>query len=73
MVVEDGRPADIDMAKLARDAESARARLKKANRSHEALFGRLETIVDRFCPGLARVPYHIDRFAGGHHAHYAAP
>ena len=73
MVVEAGRPVGIDLAKLARDAEAARARLEKTNRGNKALFSRLETIVNRFCPGLARVPYHIDRFAGGHHVHYAPP
>ena len=64
MVVEAGRPVGVDLTKLARDAEAARGRLEKANRSNKALFSRLETIVNRFCPGLARTPYHIDRFAG---------
>jgi guanine deaminase len=26
-------------------------------------------VVNTFCPGLAKMPYHIDRWGGGHHGH----
>jgi hypothetical protein len=41
-----------------------------ANAGNKALFERLQGLVNAFCPGLAKTPYHIDRFAGDHHAHY---
>ena len=72
MAVEARRPLNVDLAKLARQVESARERLERANRGNRALYERLEGIVNRFCPGLARTPYHIDRYAGGHHDHQHA-
>lgn len=72
MVVEARRPLNVDLAKLARQVEKARERLERANRGNRALYGRLEGIVNRFCPGLARTPYHIDRYAGGHFEHQHA-
>ena len=56
---------------LARRAEAARERLVKANAGSKHLFQQLEGLVNAFCPGLAKTPYHIDRFAGGRHVHYA--
>jgi guanine deaminase len=70
MVVENGKPLGADLAALARKAEAARDRLAAVNAANKALFDRLRGLVNAFCPGLARTPYHIDRFAGGHHAHY---
>ena len=69
MVVEARRPLNVNLRKLARQVESARERLERANRGNHGLYDRLEGIVNRFCPGLARTPYHIDRYAGGHHVH----
>lgn len=69
MVVEDRKLTGVDMAALAAKIEATRARLAKANADNKRLFERLEGVVNRFCPGLARAPYHIDRFAGGHHDH----
>jgi guanine deaminase len=57
------------MAALAAKVEATRARLAKANADNKKLFERLEGVVNRFCPGLARTPYHIDHYAGGHHDH----
>ena len=71
MVVENRKPVGVDLASLARKAEAARQRLAEVNAPNKALFSRLEGLVNAFCPGLARTPYHIDRFGGGHHAHYA--
>ena len=69
MVVDDGRLVGVDMAALARKVESVRARLAEVNLPNKALFERVEQVVNTFCPGLAKMPYHIDRFGGGHHAH----
>ena len=69
MVVENRRPVGVDLPALARRAEAARQRLAEINTDNRALFGRLEGLINAYCPGLARTPYHIDRFAGGHHAH----
>jgi guanine deaminase len=68
-VVEDGRVAGVDMAALARRVEDARARLEGATLPNKQLFERVEQVVNSFCPGLAKMPYHIDRFGGGHHGH----
>ena len=50
-------------------AEAARERLAALNAGNKALFERLQGLVNGFCPGLAKTPYHIDHFAGAHHAH----
>lgn len=70
MVVEKGRLVRLDLGELARKAEAARAKLADLNRPNRALYDKLEGIVNAFCPGLARTPYHIDRYGGGHHDHY---
>ena len=69
LVVENRRPVGVDMTALARRAEGARERLAAANAGNRALFDRLQGLVNTFCPGLAKTPYHIDHFAGSHHAH----
>lgn len=69
MVVQDRKLVGVDMAALAAKVEATRARLAKANADNKKLFERLERVVNRFCPGLARTPYHIDHYAGGHHDH----
>jgi guanine deaminase len=69
MRVADRRLIGVDLAALARRAEAARERLAAANAGNRALFERLHPLINAFCPGLARTPYHIDRFAGGRHAH----
>ena len=69
MVVEDRRVAGVDMAALARRVEAARARLEEATVPNKQLFDKVEHVVNSFCPGLAKIPYHVDRFGGGHHGH----
>ena len=64
MIVEHRRVTTVDMAALARQAEAARARLVRANAAGKALYERLAVVVGRFCPGLARMPYHVDRYVG---------
>ena len=70
MVVADRRPVGVDLGALARRAEAAAERLARANTGNKQLFERLQGLINMYRPGLARTPYHIDRFAGGHHAHY---
>ena len=65
MVVEARRPLNVNLRSIARQVESARERLARANRGNREFYERMEGIVNRFCPGLARTPYHIDRYAGG--------
>jgi 5-methylthioadenosine/S-adenosylhomocysteine deaminase len=65
LVVENRRLTTVDVAALARDAEAARQRLARVNAPTKALCERLAPIVARFCPGLAHMPYHIDRYVGG--------
>jgi 5-methylthioadenosine/S-adenosylhomocysteine deaminase len=72
VVVEDRRVVGVDMAALARRCEETRARLEQATLPNKYLFEQVEGVVNTFCPGLAKMPYHIDRFGGGHHAHSAA-
>jgi guanine deaminase len=64
MVVEHRRVTTVDMPGLAREAEAARARLARANAPARELYERLAMVVGRFCPGLAHVPYHVDRYVG---------
>jgi 5-methylthioadenosine/S-adenosylhomocysteine deaminase len=69
MVVENRRPIGVDLSALAKKAEATRERLAALNTGNKALFERLHGLVNGFCPGLAKTPYHIDHFAGAHHAH----
>jgi 5-methylthioadenosine/S-adenosylhomocysteine deaminase len=64
LVVEDRRLTTVNLAALARDAEAARARLARVNAPLKALYERLAPVVGRYCPGLAHMPYHIDRYVG---------
>ncbi len=64
MVVERRQLTTVDVPKLAREAEAARARLARLNAPLKALYERLAPVVGRYCPGLAHVPYHIDRYVG---------
>jgi hypothetical protein len=63
MVLENRRLVNVDLAKLAREAERARERLERLNRDNRSLYERLEPIVGSFCPGLAKAPLHINRYA----------
>jgi 5-methylthioadenosine/S-adenosylhomocysteine deaminase len=62
LVVKDRRVTTVDLAALRRDAEAARRRLAEVQAPARALYERLAPIVGRFCPGLAHMPYHIDRY-----------
>jgi guanine deaminase len=62
IVVQDRKPVGIDLAALRGRAEAARARLYAANVDNRRLYAALEPIVGSFCPGLARMPYHVHRY-----------
>ena len=64
LVVEDRRVTTVDLDALRRQAEAARERLAAVNAPARALYERLAPVVGRFCPGLAHMPYHIDRYVG---------
>ncbi len=63
MVLENRKLANVDLTKIARDAENARERLERLNRDNKALYERLEPIVGTFCPALAKQPLHVNRYA----------
>jgi guanine deaminase len=63
MVVQNRKLVNVDLARLARDAERARERLERLNRDNKTLYERLKPIVGSFCPALARQPLHINRYA----------
>ena len=65
MVVKDRRVTTVDLAALRRDAEAARQRLVEVNAPLQALYERVAPVVGRYCPGLAHMPYHIDRYVRG--------
>jgi len=65
MIVKDRRVTTVDLAALQREAEAARSRLTQVNAPTRALSERLAPVVGRYCPGLAHMPYHIDRYVRG--------
>ncbi len=67
MVVENRRVLGVDLAKLAARRFMAHERLASVNQPSKALYDKLEGIVGSFCPGLARTPHHVHRFAAPPH------
>jgi 5-methylthioadenosine/S-adenosylhomocysteine deaminase len=67
MVLENRKLLNVDIARVKKNAEKAKERLDRSRKPAKALYDRLEKVVNAFCPGLAKQPLHIDRFAGGHH------
>jgi len=61
-VVRDRRPVGIDLARLGTEAEAARDRLAAINADNRRLYDALEPVVGSYCPGLARMPYHVHRY-----------
>jgi guanine deaminase len=62
LVVRDRVLTTIDLARLAREAEAARARLEQATAPARALVEKLAVVVGAFCPGLAAQPYPVRRY-----------
>ncbi len=69
LAVRNRRLTNITLETLARDAETARARLESANRQRRGLFDKLAPVVNSFCPALARQPYHVHRFGAPAQGH----
>jgi 5-methylthioadenosine/S-adenosylhomocysteine deaminase len=62
LVVDERRLVGFDLDRLRRRVEAARDRLAAANIDNRRLYDALEPVVGSHCPGLARAPYHIDRY-----------
>ena len=69
MVVQDRAIVGVDMARLAIRVEAARERLQAFNEPSKGLCDALATVVNAFCPGLARAPYRINRYGAGLASH----
>ncbi|MDO9707073.1 amidohydrolase family protein [Paracraurococcus lichenis] len=61
-IVRDRRLLTLDLARLAREAEEARARLEALNAEKRALFALLEPVVRSFCPAFAKRSYPVRRY-----------
>ena len=62
LVVENRRVLSVDLGQLRQRAEAARERLAAANADNRRLYEALEPVVGSYCPGLARLPYHVHRY-----------
>jgi guanine deaminase len=62
LVVDNRRVVSVNLERLRRRVEAARDRLAAANADNRRLYEALEPVVGSHCPGLARAPYHIDRY-----------
>lgn len=63
LIVDNRRLVTTDGARLSQRVEAARERLAAANADNRRLYEALEPVVGSHCPGMARAPYHIDRYA----------
>ncbi len=63
MIVDNRRVVTVDLPRLVQRVEAARERLAAANTDNRRLYEALEPIVGSHCPGMARLPYHIHRYA----------
>jgi 5-methylthioadenosine/S-adenosylhomocysteine deaminase len=62
LVIDNRRVVTVDLNGLRNRVEAARDRLAAANADNRRLYEALEPVVGSHCPGLARAPYHIDRY-----------
>ena len=62
LVVDNHRIVTVDLDRLRDRVAAARERLAAANADNRRLYEALEPVVGSYCPGLARTPYHIDRY-----------
>ncbi len=62
LVVDNRRLVTVDLERLRERVDAARDRLAAANADNRRLYEALEPVVGSHCPGLARAPYHIDRY-----------
>jgi 5-methylthioadenosine/S-adenosylhomocysteine deaminase len=63
MILDNRRLLGVDLGRLSARVEAARERLAAANADNRRLYDALEPIVGSHCPGMARLPYHIHRYA----------
>lgn len=64
MRVAGGRLIDVDMVELAAEANTAAASLVKSNAAAKDFIAAFEPVVLDYCVGLARQPYHVQRWCG---------
>ena len=62
MIIDNRRVLTVDMPRLVQRVEAARERLAAANADNRRLYEALEPVVGSHCPGMARLPYHINRY-----------
>ncbi len=62
MVVENHRVLTVDLERLRDRAAASRDRLAAANAGNRRLYEALAPVVGSYCPGLARMPYHVHRY-----------
>ena len=62
LVVDNRRLLTVDLDRLRAGVAAARERLVAVNADSQRLYKTLEPIVGSYCPGLARVPYHVHRY-----------
>jgi guanine deaminase len=62
LVVENRRVLTVDLERLRDRAAASRDRLAAANADNRRLYEALVPVVGSYCPGLARVPYHVHRY-----------
>ena len=67
MLVEGGRVLGVDMVKLAAEANTAAEHLVIVNAAAKDFVQQFEPVVLDYCVGLAREPYHVQRWC--EHAH----
>jgi 5-methylthioadenosine/S-adenosylhomocysteine deaminase len=63
MILDNRRLVGVDIARLGARVEAARERLAAANADYRRLYEALEPVVGSHCPGMARLPYPIHRYA----------
>jgi 5-methylthioadenosine/S-adenosylhomocysteine deaminase len=63
MILDNRRLVGVDIARLSARVDAASERLAAANADNHRLYEALEPVVGSHCPGMARLPYHINRYA----------
>ncbi len=67
MRVEGGKVLGVDMVRLAAEANAAAEHLANVNAAAKAFVLEFEPVVLDYCVGLARQPYHVQRWCGHDH------
>ena len=62
MVVQGGRPTNVDLASLAEEAEHLRPRFADLIADNKDMLDQIGKVAGDFCGALAAEPYHVDRF-----------